>query len=108
MHTGPLIWEERVKRRIRDKIPKDYYYQETMGKIKASPLRKNLSLDMGSDSEINDTIGDYSTQDQTNHKRNKTIDITKKYDFQKPPYHKNLEKNTDILLKSTYEDNEDS
>jgi hypothetical protein len=36
VHQGPLYWAELKKKKMKERLPKDYYYNETIGKIKAS------------------------------------------------------------------------
>ena len=79
-----------------------------MGKIKNKSAAKKITLDNGDNSDLSETIGDYSTQAVASTAKYKTLESNKLFDFQKPPYYDKLEKKPDLFLKSAYKDEEDS
>jgi len=102
VHQGPLYWEAVRKQKEKDKLPKDYYYNETMGKIKQNPVSTKFTSQSGSDNSY--SMGDYPSA-ITPSGRSKSITTKRQYDFQKFLFPK-IDPNPDLFLKSTEVDEE--
>lgn len=108
VHKGPLYYTELRQKKMRDKLPRDYFYNASMEKLKEDLASQRLSLQHELRTELSSSMGDYSTLSATNQSKNRTLNYRRLYDFQKTPMHDRLEKNPDLLLKSAYvEDEED-
>lgn len=58
VHTGPLYWADLRKKRERERLPRDYYYKGTMGKIKENPIIYKIKMENDANSEFSDTLAD--------------------------------------------------